>query len=324
MARFYLRTLPEIHKLLALLACKQPVAVFDFFSAEMGYEVLGVQALCGKFRDEHPEHMVVALCWKGSSILYSNVSDIQIELDQARVSMQGNTKHTGIPRYAWLERRGHYRIVRSIEGVTAHIGPSYWAGGSPTARRLQGHIARDYLAPLDTNRLGFIWATLKRLTDSQHIFKAETGRNLPHPYIAIFDRNEIHRKHRNTQEWQVMMLWNEAQRYGLNLVVVAGLYPREWPEGIAQLHPQHRDLDLLCDVVSNSLFYAAPTCGAAEAGLLFGCNFLALGEAKYGHEELVQFATVREFAYLGLLDVPEKISLVEKFLDAEYSSSATE
>ena len=288
----------------ALKKIDEPLAVFDFLSGEMGYEALCAQAIGGRFWDEHRDRLtVVALCWKGCTAYYENVSHHQVELTDLKHSTLGNRAHQGADRWAWLVLQNHRGKVDKLKNVKAHVGPAYWSGGRVLDQRLCGFIDYQYLREygLETNRTGLIAAATKRLVREEYTFDAGVS-PAEGPYIALFDRNEPRSPDRNTQHWQFRLMRHWAKKFKVGLVLVSGLFPRENIKGALQLQPEHRDVDLLRSVARNALLFAAPPCGAAEAACIFGCNFLALGHLGLGHDQLTEMVARCGNTYLGVLN----------------------
>lgn len=321
MTRFKAETLGQIYE--TLEAMEHPIAVFDFFSGEMGYEALCAQAICGKFYDDfHPTMPVVALTWKGCSVFYENVSDHQVELQDVELSMLGNLRHRGEPRWATLVLAEHRERIAGTASVAECKGPTYWASGHVLDVRLAGFIRPGYLEkPTRANREGIITAAAERLIHSRYVFRPGLDRLITEPYIALFDRNETYSPWRNTQEWHIEWFDQLASKHGIKLVVMAGLHPRELPGRITHFTPVHRDMDLLCNLARNALLFTAPPCGAGEAACVLGCDFVALGNMGVGYQALEDMVTSRGFAFFTMLEkpVPKTVRKVEAYLGEKCS-----
>jgi len=310
--RYAARTLGEVHDILA--SFNGPIAIADFFAGEIGTEVICyAQTLIYNFYHAHKDHVhVVALCWQGCSLLYSNVSDSQIELLDTEVSLLGNVGHSGEEKYRWLVENGHTERIAAMDHVVERFGPCYWKGHAMD--HLQGLVPRhhEYVEALG----GRVKTAPKakfmadQLVETGAVFRSPLLPATGATHIAIFDRNEKLEPWRNTKLWQIKLFHKWAQELGIKLVVMAGLYPRSGlPDDIIHLTPVHRDMDLLCSVMQNALVYAAPESGAGNLAALFGCNYVSLMEWSRGRfwfeEELLRGLRERGFHCFGVLDKPD-------------------
>ena len=309
--RYVAHALEEVHDILA--SFDGPIAIADFFAGEIGTEVLCyAQTLIYNFYHAHKDHAhVVALCWRGCSLLYSNVSHSQIEFSNTEVSLLGNVGHSGEEKYQWLLENGHVEKVAAMDNVVERFGPCYWKGHA--VDHLQGLVPRhhEYVETLGGRAKTSPKAKFMadQLVETGAVFRSPL---LPvqSRYIAIFDRNEKLEPHRNTKLWQIELFHEWAQELGIKLVVMAGLYSRSGlPDDIIHLTPVHRDMDLLCSVMQNALIYAAPESGAGDLAALFGCNYVSLMEWSRGRkwfgEELLRGLRERGFHYFGVLGEPD-------------------
>lgn len=304
--RYQALTLDHIYTILSEM--EKPIALFDFISGEMGYEALCAQAVCGKFYDNFGCKMpVIALCWKGGSLLYSNVSHHQIELADVGLSMAGNLSHRGEIRWASLVLKRHRNCIENIAGITEYMPAMYWVGGHVDEHRLLGYLSPDRLETQQypATRQSLIHYTKEHLVGTQFIFEPVGAKLVDTPYIALFDRNEprIGRsRERNMALRHVKLMYDIAKSFGLRLVVVHGLHPRRLMEDIIYVDIGHRDMDRLCNIIWNSLLFVTPACGVAEVAAIFGCNLLATHRLGVGYTDLVEMITQRGFDYLGVLD----------------------
>lgn len=301
--RYFVRNLQGLYETLDRIP--GPKALLDFLCGEMGYEVLMAQALGGSFYEKHKGRArVVACCWKGSALVYSNVSDDQIELDNLEVSTLGSRLHRGEDKWDWLVQQGHLEKGAALGGVIQRLGPYYWGNGAPDANRLQGVSAPP---PLDSRQVcysGFVKFISRRLVAEQFRFQPYGERLVQQPYISVFDRNETHQPHRNTQLWQIELMRSWAQKRGYRLVVISDLYPRPLPDDVIRFSPPHRDMEMLCNIVRYSTLHASPTCGAAEWAQVVGCHYLQLTPytADYSPSLFMDLLKNRGFRYFGVFD----------------------
>lgn len=313
--RYQALTLDHIYTILSDM--EKPIALFDFVSGEMGYEALCAQAVCGRFYDNFASKMpVVALCWKGGSLLYSNVSHHQIEIDDIAISISGNLQHRGENRWAHLVLNWHRNCIEEIPDIIEYIPAMYWVGGHVDERRLLGYLSPDYFEArqYSITRRSLIQYTKKRLAETQFIFNSATPRIIEVPYIALFDRNEPRigkSQGRNTLLWHIELMQNVAEILGIQLVIISGLHPREPIGDIIYVEMQHRNMDLLCNVIRNSLLFIAPACGIAEVAVIFGCDLLVTQRLGVGHDDLINMIIQRGFDYLGILDKQDYGHIIE-------------
>jgi hypothetical protein len=311
--KYSANSLEEIYAIIEALP--KPIAIFDFLCGELGYETLCSQSVAHKFYKEQNVPVVV-LCWHGCSILFSNVSAIQIEYTNDDVALRGNDIHRGEPRYEWLVSHNHKERIDTIPGIVAHMGPMYWTGGNVYAKRLRPDEYIDYLAPITTNFFGLYEYIVRYYEQEPPTFISPCTIPIDGPYIAFFDRNEKHQPERNAQDWHVKLLQRWAKDYGYKLVVISGLYLRKI-EGAIQFAPKHRDLDLLCAVAQGSTAFFSSPGGASEAAMMFGCNFGLLGwlppNFTVGYRQSVEACGHK---YFGELDSEDSnyVAETEKFL----------
>lgn len=304
--RYQASTLNHIYEILSEM--EKPIALFDFVSGEMGYEALCAQAVCGRLYDNFASKIpVVALCWKGGSLLYDNVSHHQIELGDIGLSMIGNFSHRGEIRWASLVLNRHRDCIESIAGITEYIPAMYWVGGHVSERRLLGYLSPDRLEEqgYPVTRQSLIYCTKERLVETQFIFGSDDAKLIETPYIALFDRNEPRAgrsRERNVILWHINLIYNIAKSFGLRLVVIHGLHPRRLVEDVMYVDMGHRDMDRLCNIIRNSLLFVTPACGVAEVATIFGCNLLTTQRLGVGHNDLIEMITRRGFDYLDVLD----------------------
>lgn len=287
--RYEAANLDEIYSILADMP--GPLAVLDFMTGELGYEVLATQCFGGHFYKKwRKRSRVVALCWKGCCLIHENVSDDQIELTSAEDSMQGNRAHDcGRSRLKWLREAGHESYIRGIAGVIGYSPPTHARN-----KRLYRRYGMDQVA--------IFQKLAKQYGETQYVFQPPEKRLIEENYIVAFCRNLPTGSHRNTEPWQLELFRQWANRYGLRLAIIADLWPREFPADVIHIKPAHRDLDLICNVVHHSLLYGGPASGASELAAIFGCNLVAFGRWPRGDEGLVgQFVTNRGFRYFGIL-----------------------
>lgn len=288
--RLAAENLEEIYDLLRKLP--KPVAVFDFTAGELGSELWGAQYLGKLFYEKWcDEASVVALCWKGCCLIYENVSDIQIELLAKEDSVRGNLTHDcGRSRFRWLKEMGHQTRINEIPGIV---------GYSPPIDVRTKRLFHDF----GVGQTQILEKLIEWYTETQYVFKPLGERLIEGDYIGLFSRNEPDGHWRNTKQWQIELFYSWARRYGLRLVVVADLWPRDLPTDVVHIRPEHRDLDLICNVVHYSRFYATPASGAGELAAVFGCNFVSLGQwpVKGDLHLLGQLVESRGFRYFGVL-----------------------
>jgi hypothetical protein len=294
--RHQANSLDEVYEILR--AYKEPVAVIDYISGEMGYEILTAQFFGGNFYDTHKENLrVVALAWMGQCAIFDNVSHDQIELVNVERSMSGNRKHQGSRRLAWLEHSGH--SLREIPNVAIYMPPM-----APSEKML--------IAKYSVNQEQLLRLVVDRLQRTRDVVIPLGDRLVRGDYVAIFDRNDKHQAGRNTKLLQVERLCGIAEEYGLKVVVVSGFNPRDFGPSVVRFTPRHRDLDLLCNIAHHCTFFAGPVSGATTTAAIFGCNLFALGR-WWNREPLISaLVTSRGFSYLGALHTDH----VRRFLDA--------
>lgn len=271
----------------------KPLAVLDFFCGEVGHEFGAAQCLGGQFYDKyHDSAHVIALCWQGASILYANLSDDQIEFADKKRSRSGDKRHDGGRKIHWLNKMKHGDRIKKIKNVIAYQAPQDVA--EKAMERVHG---------LGADRQ---WARVeRRLTHMGFIFPAGEERPIQEPYIALFDRNERHQPERNTRVWQVRLFHRWAKSFGFKLVVISDFYPRQW-KGVICIPFADRNLDRLCNVIRHSVLYATPPSGVGNAGMVFGCNFVALGIWSRRQRNIMpSIVEGRGFQHFGTLTEPE-------------------
>lgn len=273
-------TLSDVYEILRSL--DGPVALFDFFSGELGHETLYGLACALKFHKDHADNaQVVALTWKGTGILYQPASSVQIELDDVGVATMDSAVHRGEGRYRWALAQGHVEAIDAIPGIVARFGPAFWQGGK--GWWLQGNVeSKRYLEAggYTTNWTG----ATQMIAD----FMARTGfrfnageRMIARPYISLFDRNDKMKPKRNTYPWHFELARQIADECHLGLVVLKGWYARPSPVPALEFHAKHRDLRTFINVVANSILHLSPPSGTSELAMVTGCNLASL--AHYPH-----------------------------------------
>lgn len=289
--RLAAENLGEMYDLLRELP--KPIAVFDFTAGELGSELWGAQYLGKLFYEKwRNEASVVALCWKGCCLMYENVSDVQIEFLDKEDSMRGNQAHDcGRSRFHWLKETRHQARINEIASIV---------GYSPPTDVRNKRLVHDF--GVDQARI--LEKLIEWYTESQYVFKPPGERLIEDDYIGLFSRNEPGGHWRNTKQWQIELFHSWTRRYGLRLVVVADLWPRELPADMVHIKPEHRDLDLICNVVHYSRLYATPASGAGELAAVFGCNFVSLGQwpVKGDVHLLGKLVESRGFRFFGVLE----------------------
>lgn len=305
MVRLEAKNLHELYGILEEMP--KPIAVIDFISGEMGYELLMAQVLGGLFYDFYRNvAKVIALCWIGGSLLYSNVSDIQIELVDVEKSIRGNRKHQAVRRLEWLKSQSH--SIQNIDGIIAHFPPT--CPSQKLFKRIYG-LSQDELIQL--------W--VDRIAETRPVFNSEVLK-IETPYIVVFDRNDVHQPERNTKLWQIALLHQMTQKHGLDLVLISGFNPRPAPSEM-RFSLVHRDLDLLCNLTQRAVFFAGPPSGMTTTAIMFGCNFLSLGHF-YGDRDktATKIIGLCGFQHLGFFvesELDTTLNTVETFLIDEYS-----
>lgn len=300
--RYYAKDLQAIYEILETLP--KPLVVLDFFCGEVGNEFSAAQCLGGQFYDKyHDAAYVAALCWQGASLLYTNLSDAQIEFTDERRSRSGDRRHDGGRKIHWLGKMGHNKHIEKIKNIIAHQVPQDVA--EKAMERLHG---------LGSDKQ---WAqTEKRLTRTGFIFSVGKERPIQEPYIAIFDRNERHQPERNTQRWQIDLFHKWAHEFGFQLAIISDFYPRSQPDNVIRF-AFNRDLDLLCNIIRHSVLYATPPSGSGDAGMTFGCDFVGLGVWSQRTRDIMpKVVEGRGFRHFGILDSPDgkAANKVEKYL----------
>lgn len=301
MTRYTAKTLDGIYEILRGL--DGPVALFDFFSGEMGHESMYGFACALKFHGDHRDtRRVVALTWKDCGILYQPVSDVQIELDDVDVATMDSVKHRGEGRWSWLMDQGHVEAVDALPNITARFGPAFWQGGK--GWWLQGCVeSKGYL---EANGYKTNWdGSLRFIHDrwQQERFTFDAGpRRFERPYLALFDRNDILKTFRNTLDCHFEFARELADENGLDLVVYKGWYARPSPVEAVELYSKHRDLWTFVNVVQNCELFLSPPSGASELAMLVGCDHVQLRPYKQ-HPLLADFwLTKRGWRYFGVLE----------------------
>lgn len=259
--KYFAKDLRSVYGILETLP--KPLAVLDFMCGTVGGECPVTQSVGGQFYDKWSrDAKVVALCWEGASVLYSNVSDDQIEFTDKVLSRLGDRDGKGWKRKYWLEKQGHGNRIAAIAGIVARCGPI-----DTSAKGMKKYYGMDHTKQ---------WKMLEeRLTRTGHVFSTGNPPLIQEPYIAIFDRNERISPRRNTHKWQVHLFRHWAQSFGFKPVVISDFYPRQW-EDVIRIPFADRNLDRLCNIIHYSVLYAAPASGSADAGQVFGCNFVQL------------------------------------------------
>lgn len=299
------KTLPAIYDILCALT--KPIALWDFFSGELGHEALYIQALGGKFFDDNRclSLPVVALTWKGCSILHQNTSDLCVELDDADVATMDSEAHRGEGRYRWLLDQGHVEAIEDILGIKARFGPAYWQNGKRNS--LQGHIPTNHYLEGDGYKTDWHGATAFIADRLQRTgFRFDAGpRIVKAPYISLFDRNDILKTFRNTQDWHFEFARELADANGLELAVLKGWYERPCPVDAIEFHARHRDLATFVNIVTNSALHLSPPSGTSELAMIAGCDLVALSYYKE-HEDLGEkLLRRRGFRYWHYLTGPD-------------------
>lgn len=288
--RHHAKDLQTIYRILE--AYPKPLAVLDFFCGEVGCESRAAQSLGGQFYDKHHgEAHVVALCWQGASLLYTNLSDDQIEFTDKKRSRSGDKRHDGGRKIHWLTKMGHKGSMKKTNIVV---------------RQAPQDVSEKAMIRMHKLDVVKQWTQAEeRLTRTGFVFSAGGRRLIQDPYIALFDRNERHQPERNTRRWQIDLFHKWAREFGFRLVVISDFYPRSQPDNVIRL-TFNRDLDLLCNITRHSVLYAAPASGAADAGLVFGCDFVLMSpRPKKLRNVLPKLITGRGFQHFGLLDSPD-------------------
>lgn len=285
-------TLGEIYELIGSL--DSSIALFDFTCGELGYEVLMAQSVGREFYLEHRDtHKVVALCWKGCSVLAENISDIQVELDNTDVSIIGNKKHRGNPRYNWLEEMGHWESIEMLPNVKERFGPVYWGGDRRgIAGRSEMKVSCDKIREIAT----------RNVVEYGKVIRPLAPIVIDGNYTVLFDRNEKHQRKRNTRLEHIEHFYKESKDKGESLVILSGLYPREdLPGDVIRFQPRHRDIDLLCSLIRHCSLFVCPDSGMGEAGLVLGTNMVlisVLNELNKKRWDLMSsMATARGFTF---------------------------
>jgi len=310
MTQYVANTLPEIYKIIE--AISGPKAIIDFISGEMGNEVLLSQSLGGVFYDKHQhQHRVIALTWKGCSLLYTNVSHDQIELDNDEISPEWNkNRHTtGEQRFNWLLRQRHRDGLQSLSNIRARLGP-FWLFCGVT---IGGYSRNGYFVKTGFyKQYGRYWRlATNRLGATQPVFDAGAPL-VQDEYISLFDRHERHEPDRNVQLWQINLFHNWAKQLGIKLVIISDLYPRKLPEGVIRIQSSHRDMTVIANIVKNSLLHGAPASGAGELACVFGCNYVQIGNSAstisllYNPLVFAPILRVRGYQHFGLFNSENK------------------
>ena len=309
MSQYTAKTLSEVYEIIEAISGSK--AIIDFISGEMGNEVLLSQSLGGVFYDRHQQHnRVIALTWKGCSLLYDNVSHDQIELvsDDINAEWNKNRYTTGEQRFNWLLRQQHRSRLLALSNIRFRLG-AFWISCGVT---IGGYSREGYFAKGGFNQqYGRYWRiATNRLGKTQPVFN--TGSPLVEgAYLSLFDRHERHDPKRNTQLWQIRLFHSWAKQLGIKLVVISGLYPRKLPQDIIRIHSPHRDMTAIANIVQNSLLHGAPASGAGELACVFGCNFVQLGDNSslgshlYNPLIFAPILRVRGYKHFGLFN-PEK------------------
>ena len=294
--QYFAKDLQSVYKILETMP--KPLAVLDFMCGPVGCEFSASQSAGGLFYDKwNQDARVVALCWDGASILYSNVSDDQIEFTDKVLSRLGDNEWKGWKKKFWLAEQGHKAKIDAIAGIVAHGGPYDVSNKA---------IRRDY-------GLGNAkrWRIIKeRLTRTGYVFSTGNPPLVQEPYIAIFDRNEPSDPKRNSRTWQVELFRHWASRLGFKLVVVSDFHPRQWQDAI-HIPFADRNLDRLCNVISHAVLYTAPASGSGHAGMIFGSNFVLLCAAWWRTWPMITRDIMpgvlegRGFRHFGVLDSPD-------------------
>ena len=300
MTHIQVGTLNELYQVLHAL--EKPIALWDFFSGELGHETLYVQALGGKFYDDNKQTAcVVALCWKGCAILHQNVSDIQIELDGVGISTMDSAAHKGEGRYLWLINHGHVEAVDGIPGIVARFGPAYWQNGKKNS--LQGKIPTNHYLEQDGYKTDWHGATAYIADRLERTgFRFDAGDPIvDRAYISLFDRNDRLKTFRNTQDWHFQFARELADANGLGLVVLKGWYARPCPVEAIEFHAMYRDLRTFINIVTNAVIHLSPPSGTSELAMVAGCDLAALSfykEHEDAGEKLLRRRGFRYFNYL--------------------------
>jgi hypothetical protein len=324
--RYFAKDLPSVYKILETLP--KPLAVLDFMCGTVGHEFAASQSIGGVFYDKwHQGAHVVALCWEGACILYSNVSDDQIEFTNKKQSRFGDKEAKGWKRKRWLIRQGHTDSIEFTNKARSRLEDG-WGMGLERFRWSKKQGCTDGIAaipgivvrwgPYDVSGKAMKryheldnvsqWEMIReRLTRTGYIFSTEEPPLIQEPYIAIFDRNERIGPDRNTHTWQVELFRQWAKEFGFKLAVISDFYPRRW-ESVISVPFADRNLDRLCNVIYHSVLYAAPASGSGAAGWVFGCNFVALGVWNSPHWPMLTKNVLRGvvegrgFQHFGFLD----------------------
>ena len=107
--QYFAKDLQSVYKILETLP--KPLAVLDFMCGPVGCEFSASQSAGGQFYDKwNQDARVVALCWEGASILYSNISNDQIEFTDKARSRPPGTRVARMPSRA-APRCSHSEIV---------------------------------------------------------------------------------------------------------------------------------------------------------------------------------------------------------------------
>lgn len=289
--RYYAKDLQTIYRILETYP--GPVAVLDFFCGEVGCEIRAAQSLGGQFYDQYRDTIrVVALCWQGASLLYTNLSDDQIEFTDKKRSRSGNKRHDGGRKIRWLNQMGHGDHIKRIKNVVAYQAPQDVA--EKVVERMHG-LGSDKQWVLGQ----------ERLTRTGFVFSVGGKRLIQNPYIALFDRNEKHQPERNTRRWQINLFHKWAREFGLRLAIISDFYPRSQPDNVIRF-TFNRDFDLLCNITQHSILYAAPASGAGDAGMTFGCNFVGLcAWSRRTKDIMPSVVRGRGFQHFGILAAPD-------------------
>lgn len=291
--RYFAKNLRGVYEILETLP--KPLAVYDFASLVVGHEVRVAQGKGVRFYNKYRDSAhVVALCWGGAGILYSNISDDQIELVDKEPCRLGNRKRQFWKKIRWLGDQGHRKRLAAIEGIMVRYDP---------------HNVKDRAVRKRMGGFNFLAAHWKRigkqLHRTQHVFSTGGPPLIRGSYIAIYDRNERHQPERNVHKWQIELFRCWAKEFGLRLVVISDFYPRQWKDTI-RMPFVDRNLNRLCNVIRHSALYAAPSSGCGNAGMIFGCNFVALSKWSNRAADLPANACEgRGFQYFGFLDKPD-------------------
>lgn len=301
MSHVVVKNLDELYAVLHSL--EKPIALWDFFSGELGHETLYVQALGGKFYDDNKASTrVVALCWKGCAILHQNTSDVQIELDDVEVATMDSEAHRGEGRYNWLvSDRDHVEAIDAIPGIMERFGPAYWQNGKRNS--LRGRIPTNHYLEQDGYRTEWHGATnyiADRLARTG--FRFDAGEPIiARPYLSLFDRNDKLKTFRNTQDWHFQFARELADDNGLELAVLKGWYTRPCPVKAIEFHAKHRDLRTFINVITRAAIHLSPPSGTSELAMVAGCDLAALSYYKE-HEALGEkLLRRRGFQYFNYL-----------------------